>query len=144
MNASVPNYGFGSDDGSHDDSYFFGNNKRLDKVKKFQMKYCLPVEELKEDKHGNKIHDYTVYSTGHMTGSNIYHAQTREFLGHIGMHEQGLFKVSATTCIGQGSEPVHLYYYGPDEYERHHKSILPDSVRQIWMQKQMKNGYDVM
>ncbi len=85
-----------------------------------------------------------MYASGQISGGSIYHAQTREYLGRVGINDKGLFKASVTTCIGQGSEPTHLYYYGPNEYEMHHMFTLPDSVKNMWREKEIKNGYYMM
>jgi len=49
-------------------------------------------------------------------------------------YEDLFFKVTLTT----GSQPVTLFYYSPEEYERHQYCTLSDELKSKWKQKYLK------
>lgn len=88
---------------------------------------------------------YKVYSTNFI-GAKIYHAITGEHIGYVGRDDDQFFKVSMTTGVlpatidaGYIRDPIHLYYYGPDEFEQHHKSVLPENVKEAWYYKMQRS-----
>ena len=89
--------------------------------------------------------NYTVFSSDFI-GGRIHHAKTGEFIGYVGKHDGDLFKVSMTIGIKtrHHSNPTHLYYYSPDEYERHHGVSLPLNVKEAWHKKQLQGVYESM
>jgi hypothetical protein len=132
MNNNDFNYGYYEDE----DDYIVQNKK----------KYTHTMTVYKENAEGIvKPCATTVFSSDFM-GGKILHAKTGDLIGYVGKHDRELFKVSMTTGLRPGlpSNPAHLYYYGPDEYERHHHVMLPDNVKEKWYQNKIQNEYTML
>ena len=135
------NYGYGEDD--YDDEYSETNH--YVKNRHFMTRN---EPKLVETKNGDvrtiiKRKKYTVYSSG-FVGGVIRHAKTGEFMGRVGKDDMYFFKASMTTGVHPGipSCPVHLFYFGPNEYEQHHKVVLPPGVKEAFAKKQIAYGYE--
>ncbi len=133
MNANDLNYGYYNED---EDDYFMQDKKKYT--------HTMTVYKETEDGTVNPC-SMTVFSSDFM-GGKILHAKTGDVIGYVGKHDKELFKVSMTTGVrpGLNSNPVHLYYYGPDEYERHHHVLLPDNVKEKWYNHQIKQEYTIV
>ncbi len=157
---STQNYGYETEDvfsTEHNDyahtddgiitSYMVNGRVYKDKIMVYHMKYDTNAikQELAETDNAEKVKlGFKVYGTGHMIGSNIYHAKTHEHIGYVGYNDGELFKVSLASGVSNHHGPVHLYYYGPKEYEKHHKKTLSPEIHQNWTTKQIKRGYEIM
>jgi hypothetical protein len=129
-----------------DYNYGYYNEDEDDYIMQDKKKYTHTMTVYKENDEGEvKPRSSTVYSSDFM-GGKILHAMTGDQIGVVGKHDQGLFKVSMTCGLrpGLNSNPAHLYYFGPDEYERHHHVVLSDNVKEKWYQNRIQQEYSVV
>lgn len=76
------------------------------------------------------------YSSGPIN-TTITHAITgsRERGNLVGsVYEDLFFKV----CITTGDQPFTLFYYSPEEYEKHHYIQLSSDIKEKWVEKYLK------
>jgi hypothetical protein len=90
-------------------------------------------------KTGKKTLSIEYYSTGAI-GTTITHAvsgqkQRGYFVGSV--HEDLFFKVSLANGEN-GSEPMTLFYFSPEEYEKHQYVTISDDIKSRWREKYFK------
>lgn len=75
------------------------------------------------------------YSTPYHS-SRIRDALSGEYTKYfVGKKEEELFfKVAISTGMSKEG-PVHLYYFSPEQYEKHHKCSVSDFVKREWQKK---------
>jgi hypothetical protein len=89
--------------------------------------------KLKETRNNKKV-NIEVYTTGYTPGTVIRDAVTgARYSGiFVGTREEDqFFKVKIITA-GMGKEPGNLYFFTPDEFERHYKITLKSEVKEKW------------
>lgn len=119
-NMSSFNYGYFNEDDAVDD-YSFSTKKEHTHTMCRLEEYTVVGDDGRE-KISKQVASFKVYASGFM-GGFIRHAVTGECIGRVGKDDREFFKVSVTGGIkpGLSSNPVHLFYYSRDEYERHHR-----------------------
>lgn len=127
---------FGQDDNYSDtitvDSKIKNNRKMLDDSKKLDKGY----HKIKRTINHKKV-DIEVYSTTNTPGKMIRDAVTggkyREFrVGSLNEHQ--FFKVRWGT--GEiGKDGTTLFFDSPEQYERHTKTEVSQSIKEKWIQK---------
>ena len=74
-----------------------------------------------------------MYSTRCNPGARIrdpkFGTRTNDRVGTLG--ERAYFKVRMAS-VGDGREPVTLFYDSPEGYEKHHRTRLPFDLKQSW------------
>ena len=53
----------------------------------------------------------------------------------VGSVDEGYYFKARMPVIGNGIEPVTLYYDSPEAYERHHLVTLPNDIKESWKNK---------
>jgi hypothetical protein len=87
-------------------------------------------------KTGRKSISIEYYSSGPIN-TTITHALSgvKEYGFLVGSsHEDLFFKV----CTSTGKEPLTLFYYSPEEFEKHQSTQLSDNVKNKWREKYQK------
>ena len=123
-----------------DEDYFNENDTKLFKsIQDFETnKYHHKVVKKIKTKFGKKTLNIEYYSSGPI-GSTITHAvsgvKLREnIVGSI--HEDLFFKIK----LVNRNEGVTLFYYSPEEYEKHQFTIISDSIKLKWHEKYFKTN----
>lgn len=82
--------------------------------------------------HNNRLSKIEMYNSGNSMGYRIRDPVTGARLGaRIGSKaELDYFKVRATGFSPEN--PVTLFYDSPEHYERHHKTTLPEAIKEKW------------
>jgi hypothetical protein len=98
---------------------------------------CMPCKNYEKqsvtdwDERKNMTIEY--YSSGPIN-TTITHAitGTRERGNLVGsIYEDLFFKV----CIATKNQPITLFYYSPEEYEKHHYIQLSSDIKEKWLEK---------
>ena len=83
------------------------------------------------------------YTTKYTPGSRIRNAETGYFentlVGRDG--EFDYFKVTLSGQLGQDPHSKHLYYYSPEQYERHFQIVLDQQIKNKFFQSKKQFAF---
>jgi len=86
---------------------------------------------------GKKMKDVALYSTycnpGRLIRDPVFGTRTNDRVGSLA--ERSYFRVRMTT-VGDGSEPVTLYYDCPEAYEKHLFASVSHETKKEWRSRQ--------
>lgn len=123
-----------------DEDLFNENDVKLFKsIQDFETnKHHHKVMKTIKTKSGKKTLNIEYYSSGPI-GSTITHAvsgvkQRENIVGSI--HEDLFFKIK----LVNRNEGVTLFYYSPEEYEKHQFTVISDSIKLKWHEKYFKTN----
>lgn len=106
--------------------------KSFDSYKSLDKGY----HKLKREYNGKKI-AVEIYATGYTPGTTIRDAVTgARYPGIVvgSKDEDQFFKVKIVDT-GIGREPGNLFYFTPDEFERHYKTTVNPVVKERWEER---------
>ena len=121
---------------SDEELYMENDNKfNLNDIKLLNKRFHRRSQRV-NTKLGNKRVMIEYYSSGPINTTITHAISGVKQLGfQVGSsYEDLFFKVTLTT----GSQPLSLFYYSPEEYERHQYCTLTDELKTKWKQKYMK------
>jgi hypothetical protein len=92
-------------------------------------------------KLGKKTINIEYYSSGPIR-STITHAVSgvKQRGSIVGSMDEDLFFKIRMVNRNNGNEPVTLFYYSPEEYEKHQFTIISDSIKLKWREKYFKTS----
>lgn len=120
-----------------EDLYIENDNKLFKSMQDNQgNKHHHRVVKRIKTKLGRRTINIEYFSSGPI-GTTITHAvsgvkQRGNIVGSV--HEDLFFKVS----IVNGNGPVTLFYYSPEEYEKHQYITLSDAIKSKWNEQYLK------
>jgi hypothetical protein len=119
------------------DSYSIVSNNRKQK-KSFDLLKTMDkgYHKLKIEKDGKNI-AVEVYTTGYTPGTTIRDAVTGSYYRGLNVgskHEDQFFKVKILNKE-MGREAGNLFFFTPDEFERHYKTTLKQSLKDKWEER---------
>ena len=90
----------------------------------------------------NKFVKIEMYSTHANPGYHIRDAvHGHRYTDKVGsLAEHGFFKVR-NVSIGDGSNPITLYYDSPEGYEAHQRTTVPSTIKKAWLEKKKRHGF---
>ena len=111
----------------------------LKKLDKRYEKFSIPFNNIWTDGKYHKHITVENYGSGsHRTliRNAVTGARYDILVGSI--DEDILFKVIDASGRNGRREPLMLYYDSPEQYEKHHLTIVSTEVKQIWLNKSLK------
>ena len=117
------------EDSDDDKSSIFTNDS-------YERKYYKPkivdkaCHKLVQKRNG-LITPIKVYTTKYTPGSHIRNAETGYFENAlVGRSDEfNFFKVTLSGHLGQDPHSKHLYYYSPQQYERHFQTVVDEKIK---------------
>ena len=90
----------------------------------------------------SKITKIEMYSTHSNPGYHIRDpVHGHRYTDKVGsLAEHGFFKVR-NVSVGDGSNPITLYYDSPEGYEAHQRTTVPLAIKQAWLEKKKRHGF---
>jgi len=112
------------------------NNKLYSNDSKLLNKHFHRTTQRVNTKGGKKRVTIEFYSSGPINTTITHAISGAKQIGfQVGSsYEDLFFKVSLTT----GSQPLTLFYYSPEEYEKHQYITLSDELKSVWREKYLK------
>jgi hypothetical protein len=91
---------------------------------------------------GKKIVKVEMYSTHSNPGYHIRDpVHGHRYTDKVGsLAEHGFFKVR-NVSVGDGMNPITLYYDSPEAYEIHQRTTVPPAVKKAWLEKKKRHGF---
>jgi hypothetical protein len=122
----------------NEDLFFSDDYNKKNSVNDFKLanKHFHRINKRINTKLGTKKVVIEYYSSGPIN-TTITHAISgvKQIGFQVGtIYEDLFFKVTLTTS----SQPLTLFYYSPEEYEKHHYTTLSDDLKSAWRQKNLK------
>jgi len=121
-----------------DEEFYMENDKNLfnQNEAKLLNKHFHRTMKKVNTKIGKKRVIIEYYSSGPINTTITHAVSGAKQVGfQVGsIYEDLFFKVSLTT----GSTPLTLFYYSPEEYERHQYIILTEELKSVWREKYLK------
>jgi hypothetical protein len=106
------------------------------------MKLADPGYNITNKRVGSKTVKIEMYSTrsnpGHLIRDPVRGTRFNDKVGSLAEH--AYFKVRMAS-IGDGIDPVTLYYDSPEAYEVHQRSTVPFSTKMAWQEKKRRHGF---
>lgn len=116
------------------------SSKRISKKKKVFHQAIQPSDPDYHVIHrhtGKKMKEIAIYSThcnpGRLIRDPVFGTRTNDRVGSLA--ERSYFRVRMTT-VGDGSEPVTLYYDCPEAYEKHLYASVSHETKKEWRGRQ--------
>jgi hypothetical protein len=90
----------------------------------------------------SKIMKIEMYSTHSNPGYHIRNpVHGHRYTDTVGsLAEHGFFKVR-NVSIGDGTNPITLYYDSPEAYEAHQRTTVPPDIKRSWQEKKKRHGF---
>jgi len=114
-------------------------NKKLDTgYRKYKFHFKNNKYAVLNENEKNKMY-YNVesYSTNMNCNSRIRNAITGIRMDERAGSKQETIYFSVMDTLDTSKEPRKLYYNNPEEYERHFKVFLPESVKNAWYERKI-------
>ena len=90
----------------------------------------------------NKLVKIEMYSThsnpGYYIRNPVHGHRYTDKVGSLAEH--GFFKVR-NVSIGDGTNPITLYYDSPEAYEAHQRTTVPPAIKKAWAEKKKRYGF---
>ncbi len=90
----------------------------------------------------SKITKIEMYSTHSNPGYHIRNpVHGHRYTDTVGsLAEHGFFKVR-NVSVGDGTNPITLYYDSPEAYEAHQRTTVPPEIKRAWQEKKKRYGF---
>jgi hypothetical protein len=116
------------------------SEKRMTKEQYHKMmKLADPDYHTIKCRFGGRLKTVELYSThsnpGYCIRNPVNGMRSKDKVGTNA--EKSYFKIRMTS-VGDGAEPVTLFYDSPETYERHLKQRLPQEIKREWRKKHLQ------
>lgn len=112
------------------------NNKRQKKSFELLKNMDKGYHKIKRERDGKAI-QVDLYTTGYTPGTTIRDAVTGSYYRglNVGSRDEDQFFKVKIIDKDMGKEPGNLFFFTPDEFERHYKTTLKQTLKDKWEER---------